>query len=88
MRLNAARQDEIRSAYDLALIIIDECSRVFFDRTKTADRQPNLVDMFADAIGEVVSSAFSRVSPDDMLTFPNRRTGRQLPSTNSSFTPT
>lgn len=55
MRLKEARQDEIRSAYDLALVIIDECSRIFFDRTKTADRQPNLVDMFADAIGEVVS---------------------------------
>ena len=57
MRLKAARQDEIRSAYDLALIIIDECSRVFFDRTKAADRQPDLVDMFADAIGQVVSTA-------------------------------
>jgi hypothetical protein len=68
MRLKAARKDEIRSAYDLALIIIDECSRVFFDRTKTADRQPNLVDMFADAIGEVVSSAFPRGSSDNMLT--------------------
>jgi hypothetical protein len=58
MRLKMGRQDEIRSAYDLALIIIDECSRVFFDRTKIADRQPNLVDMFAAAIRHIVSSAY------------------------------
>jgi hypothetical protein len=49
-RLKFARADEISSAYDLALVIIDEASRVFFDRTKTNDKQPNMVDMFADAI--------------------------------------
>lgn len=53
-RLMAARKDEIRSAYDLALIIIDECSRVFFNRTKSSDKRPNLVDMFAQAISEIV----------------------------------
>jgi hypothetical protein len=55
MRLKSAHGDEIRSAFDLALIIIDECSRVFFDRTKATDRQPNLVDIFAEAISGVVS---------------------------------
>ena len=54
MRLKSARKDEIRSAFDLALIIIDECSRVFFNRSKTTDRQPNLVDIFAEAISGVV----------------------------------
>lgn len=67
MRLKEARQDEIRSAYDLALIIIDECSRIFFDRTKTADRQPNLVDMFADAIGEIVSTPLSSMSRHSIM---------------------
>ena len=55
MRLKSAHGDEIQSAFDLALIIIDECSRVFFDRTKATDRQPNLVDIFAEAISGVVS---------------------------------
>jgi hypothetical protein len=54
-RLKAAREDEIRSVFDLALIIVDQCSRVFFDRTRSIDRQPNLVDIFADAIRGVVS---------------------------------
>ena len=54
MRLQVCRKGEIRSAYDLALIIIDQCSRVFFDRTKTADRQPQVMDLFAGAIGNVV----------------------------------
>lgn len=54
-RLQFARKGEIRSAFDLALIIVDECSRVFFDRTLTNDRQPNLIDIFAEAIKGVVS---------------------------------
>jgi hypothetical protein len=55
LRLKVARKDEIRSVYDLALIIIDQCSRVFFDRTKTADRQPRVMDLFANAIGDVAN---------------------------------
>jgi hypothetical protein len=55
LRLKVAREDEIRSVYDLALIIIDQCSRVFFDRTKTADRQPQVMDLFANAIGDVAN---------------------------------
>jgi hypothetical protein len=49
-RLRTAREDEVRSVFDLALIIVDQCSRVFFDRSKSIDRAPNLVDIFADAI--------------------------------------
>jgi hypothetical protein len=53
MRLQYARQGEISSAYDLALIIVDETSRVFFDRTKTNQRQPNLVELFNAAIRDL-----------------------------------
>lgn len=35
MRLKGLRSDHIRTVFDLALIILDECSNVFFDRTKT-----------------------------------------------------
>ena len=54
-RLREARIDEVRSVYDLALIIIDQCSRVFFDRTQPTDMQPQVMDAFANAIGRVVS---------------------------------
>ena len=54
MRLKYARKDEISSAYDLALMIVDECSHVFFDRTRPNDRQPNMVELFASAIRGVV----------------------------------
>ncbi|KAI3320523.1 hypothetical protein HD806DRAFT_538359 [Xylariaceae sp. AK1471] len=37
----------------LALIIIDQCSRVFFDRTKPLDQRPEVMDIFASAIGHV-----------------------------------
>lgn len=35
-RLKNLRQDHIKTVFDLALIILDECSKTFFDRTKTA----------------------------------------------------
>ena len=56
-RLERGRQNQIRSVFDLALIIIDECSNTFFDRTKTPDRQPQVIDTFSDAIGNLVSGS-------------------------------
>lgn len=53
-RLRAARIDEIRSVYDLGIIIIDQCARVFFHRTQSEDLQPQVMDAFANAIGRVV----------------------------------
>ncbi len=38
----------------LALIIIDQCSRVFFDRTKPLDERPEMMDLFSSAIGHLV----------------------------------
>lgn len=52
-RLQYARDGEISSAYDLALVIVDETSRVFFDRTKTNRSQPNLVELFTAAIRDL-----------------------------------
>jgi hypothetical protein len=53
MRLKNVRQGEIANVYDLALLIVDETSRVFFDRTKTNQRQPNLVELFNGAIRDL-----------------------------------
>jgi hypothetical protein len=55
LKLQNARQNQIRSVFDLALIIIDECSNAFFDRTKTRDRQPQVMDAFSETVGNVVS---------------------------------
>ncbi|KAI1084341.1 hypothetical protein F5B20DRAFT_593450 [Whalleya microplaca] len=52
-RLVNANNDEINSSYDLALIVMDECSRVFFDRTLSHDRRPKLGDIFAEAIRSI-----------------------------------
>lgn len=52
-RLERTPAEEIQSVYDLALIIIDQCSRVFFDRTKPLDQRPEVMDLFASAIGNV-----------------------------------
>ncbi|KAI0862286.1 hypothetical protein F4860DRAFT_123398 [Xylaria cubensis] len=46
-------QEEISSIHHLALIIIDQCSRVFFERTKPLDQRPEVMDLFASAIGHV-----------------------------------
>ncbi|KAK6857196.1 hypothetical protein PG995_007383 [Apiospora arundinis] len=48
-----ARPEDIKSAEHLALIIIDQCSRVFFDRTKPLDQRPEVMDIFASAIAHV-----------------------------------
>lgn len=37
-RLKVARENQFRSVYDIALMIIDECSNTFFDRTKMSVR--------------------------------------------------
>ncbi|KAI1454279.1 hypothetical protein F4805DRAFT_460944 [Annulohypoxylon moriforme] len=60
-RLKGAGSSDIKSAYDIALVVIDECSRVFFDRT--LDRRPKLIDIFADAISCITykqAAAFDR----------------------------
>jgi hypothetical protein len=53
-RLERGRQNQIRSVFDLALVILDECSSTFFDRTQTSNQQPQVIDQFSSAIGIVV----------------------------------
>jgi hypothetical protein len=55
VRLKTMPKYELRSAYDLALIILDECSNTFFDRAKARDNQPRLTDIFSESIGRIVS---------------------------------
>ncbi|KAK8076230.1 hypothetical protein PG994_003502 [Apiospora phragmitis] len=45
---------QIRTVFDLGLIILDECSNVFFDRTSIEASQPPAIDIFSKAIGNVV----------------------------------
>lgn len=48
MRLRGLRSDHIKTVFDLALIILDECSNVFFDRTKT--QVCTLLMIFSDSL--------------------------------------
>ncbi|EFX04065.1 ankyrin repeat protein [Grosmannia clavigera kw1407] len=50
-RLQMAREYQFRSVYDIALLILDECSNTFFDRTKTSEILPHVMDIFSEAIG-------------------------------------
>lgn len=47
--------DQIRTVFELGLIVLDECTRTFFDRTKLLDRQPQVIDEFSKAICNIVS---------------------------------
>lgn len=47
--------NHVLSIFDLALIILDECFDTFFNRTRTPDKRPQVMDMFAESIGRVVS---------------------------------
>lgn len=53
MRMAEGRHS-IRSVFDLALVIFEECSNTFFDRTRTSDKQPQVLDEFSEAIGNIV----------------------------------
>jgi len=64
-KLDNARHNHIRTIYDLALVILEECSNTFFDKSKTADRQPQVMDIFSEAIGNVVCILFI-ISPSSM----------------------
>jgi hypothetical protein len=55
MRLTSLYQQEIHSAYDLAIIIINQCSQMFFDRSTIRSLRPQVLEIFALAIGDVVS---------------------------------
>ncbi|KAI0415486.1 hypothetical protein F5X98DRAFT_388827 [Xylaria grammica] len=44
----------IHTVFELGLIILDECSKTFFDRTKTLDRRPQAIDEFSKAIGNIM----------------------------------
>ncbi|RYP74975.1 hypothetical protein DL771_002623 [Monosporascus sp. 5C6A] len=46
---NARKTDKLLAP----LIIIDQCSRVFFDRTKPLDQRPEVMDLFASAIANI-----------------------------------
>lgn len=54
-RLGSLNADEIHSVYDIALIVVDECSKVFFDHTKPLDQRPEVMDLFGSAISKIVS---------------------------------
>lgn len=57
MRMAEGRHS-IRSVFDLALVIFEECSNTFFDRTRTSDKQPQVLDEFEKAIGNIVCLFF------------------------------
>ena len=54
-KLKHLREGDITSIYDIALMIVNQCSTVFFDRTKLVDERPEVFDIFANAIGNIVS---------------------------------
>lgn len=53
-RLRHVEPGRINSVFDLAFIIIDQCSRVFFDRTKPTDQRPEVMDIFSNTIAHIV----------------------------------
>jgi hypothetical protein len=54
-RLESLSPDPIRTVFELALIILEECTGKFFDRAKSLDKQPQVIDEFSKAIGNIVS---------------------------------
>lgn len=55
--LSHLREGEVQSVYDLALLIVNQCSSVFFDRSKPVDERPEVLDIFSNALSHVVRIA-------------------------------
>ncbi|KAI0862133.1 hypothetical protein F4860DRAFT_473604 [Xylaria cubensis] len=56
--------NQIRTVFELALIVLNECTTTFFDRTKSLDRRPQVLDEFSKAIGKIMHKqtvAFTRL---------------------------
>ncbi|KAK4211780.1 hypothetical protein QBC37DRAFT_289499, partial [Rhypophila decipiens] len=53
-RLRNLPRGQIRTVYDLALIVLSEVTNVFFDRAKTQDNQPQVLDTFERSIGDII----------------------------------
>jgi hypothetical protein len=54
-RLASVTKGEVKSAYDLAIMILDQCTKVFFDRLRPSDERPEVMDIFGSSISYVVS---------------------------------
>ncbi|KAF2967059.1 hypothetical protein GQX73_g6516 [Xylaria multiplex] len=64
IRSRVEESGPVHTVFELGLIIIDECSKTFFDRTKTLDRRPQAIDEFSIAIGNIMHKqtvAFKRL---------------------------
>jgi len=55
-RLDTLSPCSVRTVFEMAIIILDECTKTFFDQAKSPDRQPQVIDEFSKAIGNIVSN--------------------------------
>lgn len=51
--------NHIRTVFDLALIVLDECTTTFFNRAKSRDGRPQVIDEFSRAIGKIMTKRAS-----------------------------
>lgn len=54
IRERLTQQPDLDNVYEMAIMMIDQCSRFFFDRYAPRDNRPEVLDIFATAIGDVV----------------------------------
>jgi hypothetical protein len=58
-RLKNVREGEIKTAYDIALLVLDECSKTIFEPKRNPhDQKPELIDIFQNAIIRLVKVCF------------------------------
>jgi hypothetical protein len=55
-RLDQLEPGQIQNVYDLALMIIDECSSSFLKRPEAEDERPPVVNIFSNTLGFLVGS--------------------------------
>ncbi|KAE9377252.1 hypothetical protein N431DRAFT_542622 [Stipitochalara longipes BDJ] len=57
IRERLKQQPDLENVYEMAMMMIDQCSRFFFDRYAPRDNRPEVLDIFSTAIGDVTDKA-------------------------------
>ncbi len=82
IRERLADRPDLDNVYDMATMMIEQCSRVFFDRAVSKDNRPEVMDIFSTAIGDVVchkSNTFEKF----LKLILTRPIGPRMPTTSS-----
>lgn len=74
----ASDRPDLNNVYDMATMMMDQCSRVFFDRAVSRDNRPEVMDIFSTAIGDVTDRSTKAYNEFWELIMPDSHRYREM----------